>query len=99
MNKITKEQEEFLNKCTIGTWKVNQRTGLVDIDGSFDCSRMGLSDFMGIEFGNINGIFRCQFNRLVSLKGAPTRVALSFFVPKQKINKLQSQTKQYEPNI
>ena len=30
---------------------------------------------------------------------APTRVALSFFVPKQKINKLQSQTKQYEPNI
>ena len=74
MKNITKEQKEFLNKCTNGNWELNLGTGLVDIDGSFDCSRMGLSDFMGIEFGNINGIFRCPFNRLVSLKGAPKKV-------------------------
>jgi hypothetical protein len=74
MNKITKEQEEFLNKCTNGTWELNHKTGLVDIDGSFDCSRMGLSDFMGIEFGEINGVFNCASNRLVSLKGGPQDV-------------------------
>jgi len=74
MKGITKEQEAFLNGCTSGFWEVNRASGLVDIDGSFDCSRMGLSDFMGIEFGNINGIFRCPFNRLVSLKGAPKKV-------------------------
>ena len=79
MNKITKEQENFLNECTDGIWRLNAETGLVDVDGHFNCSRMGLSDFMGIEFGNISGSFNCSNNKLVSLKVAPKKVGKSFY--------------------
>ena len=34
---LTPEQEEFLNKCTKGSWTYDPATGLVDVDGDFDC--------------------------------------------------------------
>ena len=74
MKTITKEQKEFLNKYTLGTWKLNSNTGLVDINGNFSCSRRGLSDFLGIEFGTVEGYFDCSNNKLVSLEGAPIEV-------------------------
>ena len=54
MKNITKEQKEFLNKCTNGNWELNLGTGLVGIDGSFDCSEKNLSNFLGIEFGRVS---------------------------------------------
>jgi hypothetical protein len=38
---LTKEQEEFLDRHTKGTWKLNPN-GLVDVHGDFDCSDEGL---------------------------------------------------------
>src|SRR5574343_481369 len=79
MHRITKEQEHFLNKCTNGTWELNQETGLVDVDGDFICSNKGLSDFLGIEFGDISQNFNCSCNELVSLNGAPQKVSGNFY--------------------
>ena len=71
MKNITKEQEDFLNKCTNENWELNTESGLVDILVDFNCSYSSLSDFSGIEFGNISGFFDCSNNNLVSLEGAP----------------------------
>ena len=85
MKTITKEQEDFLNKCTNGNWELNPETGLVDVDGDFNCSDMGLSDFLGIEFGDIRENFSCSRNELVSLKGAPQEVSRNFYCVNNKL--------------
>ena len=62
-----------------GTWTLNPKTGLVDVDGDFRCYSQGLSDFKGVKFGVVNGGFDCDNNRLTSLVGAPHSVGGSFF--------------------
>ena len=89
MKGITKEQEAFLNGCTNGTWELNQETGSVDIDGDFICSNKGLSDFLGIEFGDISQNFNCSQNKLVSLKGAPKKVMHNFYCGRNKLFSLE----------
>lgn len=71
---LTQKQEEFLNKCTIGQWKFDSSTGLVNVDGNFDCSESGLIDFKNVNFGKISGDFVCSKNKLTSLEGAPQKV-------------------------
>jgi len=71
---LTQEQKDWLDKCTKGTYSFNPKTGLVDVDESFNCSRQGLSDFKGVRFGYVRGSFICFSNRLTSLEGAPRRV-------------------------
>ena len=36
---LTRDQIKWLNKYTEGSWSLNPETGLVDIDGNFDCSK------------------------------------------------------------
>ena len=71
---LTLEQKDWLDKCTKGTYSFNPKTGLVDVDESFNCSRQGLSDFKGVRFGYVRGSFICFSNRLTSLEGAPRKV-------------------------
>ena len=75
---LTQEQKDWLDKCTKGTWSVNPKTGLVDVEGSFDCQRQGLTDFNGVKFGNVSGYFICYRNELKSLDGAPQSVGTYF---------------------
>ena len=75
---LTPEQIEWLDKCTRRTWQLNPRTGLVDVDGYFDCSWQGLSDFKGVRFGKIGGKFYCDNNQLTTLEGAPREVGGDF---------------------
>ena len=76
---LTPEQVEWLNRCTRGTtWHLTPRTGLVDVDGNFGCSGGGLSDFKGVRFGVVGGIFHCNNNQLTTLEGSPHRVGNSF---------------------
>ena len=77
--KLNNDQIEFLNKCTVGRWKLNPK-GLVDIDGNFNCTEMQLKDFKGIKFGLVTGDFDCQNNNLTSLKGAPREVVRGFLL-------------------
>jgi hypothetical protein len=71
---LSKEQIEFLNKFTMGDWKYNQDTGLVDVSGSFDCGGKELKDFLGIRFGKVSGYFNCGDNQLTTLEGSPSEV-------------------------
>ena len=79
MTTLTKKQINWLNKCTKdGRWTLNPKTGLVDVDGRFDCRGQGLKGFKGVKFGVVNGYFWCENNRLTSLVGAPQEVGGSF---------------------
>jgi hypothetical protein len=75
---LTPDQEAFLNECTNGTWSVNRRTGLVDVEGDFDCKSEGLESLFGISFGHVSGTFSCSGNQLTTLSGAPQTVGVNF---------------------
>jgi hypothetical protein len=76
---LTPEQKNFLDKYTKGgPWSLNPSTGLVDVDGDFDCSREGLNDLLGIRFGKAFWNFYCNGNNLTSLEGAPQTVGGDF---------------------
>jgi hypothetical protein len=70
---LTREQIKWLNKCTYGKWTLDKKTGLVNVNGDFDCSGQGLTDFKGVRFGNVEGNFFCSRNSLTSLEGAPKK--------------------------
>ena len=76
---LTPEQAEWLDQCTDGTWQLNPQTGLVDVDGDFNCHDQGLSDFKGVRFGVVRGDFWCKHNQLTSLEGAPQKVGGDFY--------------------
>ena len=86
---LTSEQEAFLNKCTQGQWKLDPSTGLVDIDGDFSCSFMGLETLKGIRFGVIGGNFYCSTNRLETLEGAPQKVGGDFYCTSNRLETLE----------
>jgi len=75
---LTQEQKDWLNACTTGRWKLNPQTGLVDVDGDFDCVGQRLIDFKGVKFGMANNYFFCYSNQLTSLEGAPQQVGSDF---------------------
>ena len=86
---LTEEQIKWLNECTEGTWKLNHQTGLVDVDGRFDCYRQGLSDFKGVRFGVVRGSFWCENNLLTSLVGAPQKVEGDFYCRNNQLTTLE----------
>jgi hypothetical protein len=75
---LTKRQESFLDRYTDGTWSVNPSTGLVDVQGTFDCSSRRLKSLWGIRFGTVTGNFGCRTNQLTTLEGAPQTVEGNF---------------------
>jgi len=85
---LNKEQIKFLNECTEGEWTFNEKTGLVDIKGDFDCSREKLTDFKGVRFGVVTGNFYCYDNNLTSLEGAPQKVGGDFRCHDNKLTSL-----------
>jgi hypothetical protein len=59
-------------------WKFDPNTGLVNVEGDFNCSDRGLTDFKGVRFGTVTGDFICSHNKLTSLVGAPLEVGENF---------------------
>ena len=76
---LSEEQISWLNECTRGSWKLNPSTGLVDVDGGFDCNQQDLTDFNGVAFGHVSGYFHCHGNQITSLEGAPQTVDGFFY--------------------
>lgn len=73
-NSLNPEQVEFIKSCTKYPWTFNPSTGIVNVEGPFDCSNYkgrGLENFLGIQFGEVQGNFHCGGNKLVSLEGGP----------------------------
>ena len=90
---LTQEQKDWLDKCTNGTWKVNPRTGLVDVEGDFICVQRKLTDFKGVRFGHVSKDFFCSDNSLTSLEGAPQRVDRTFYCSGNKLTSLKGAPK------
>jgi hypothetical protein len=76
---LTPDQEAFLNEYTNGTWSVNRQTGLVDVEGSFNCKSRRLKSLSDISFGHVSGHFLCANNQLTTLVGAPQTVDGGFY--------------------
>ena len=87
VTELTREQVQWLDDCTIGTWTLNPQTGLVDVD-RFDCMGRGLTDLKGVKFGDVSGDFECSDNALTSLMGAPQSVGRSFYCNRNDLTSL-----------
>jgi hypothetical protein len=85
---LTKRQESFLDRYTNGTWSVKHSTGLVDVQGTFDCSSRGLKSLSGIQFGTVKESFYCYNNQLTSLVGAPQTVKGDFYCSSNQLTSL-----------
>ncbi len=96
---LTAEQEAFLDQHTRGTWSVNPATGLVDVQGSFDCSGHGLKSLCGIRFGTVTGSFYCSNNFLTNLEGAPQTVEGSFSCSHNQLTTLEGAPQTVEGNF
>ena len=77
---LTKGQIGFLDEHTRGRgkWSLNLSTGLVDIEGDFDCSMRSYTGFGEIRFGRVTGNFYCYQNQLQDLDGCPRFVGGNF---------------------
>ena len=85
---LTQEQRDWLDECTVGKWQLNPQTGLVDVQGYFDCSNSKLDSFKGVQFGHVSGDFRCKGNQLTSLEGAPQSVGGDFSCSRNNLTSL-----------
>ena len=97
-NGLNKKQIEFLNKYTKGTWSYDPATGLVDVEGNFNCSRWvrkelmtfrPLEDFKGIKFGKVSGLFTINSNKFTSLEGSPQKVGGDFDCSNNQLTSLE----------
>ena len=86
---LTQEQIDWLYKCVEGSWKLNRQTGLVDINGGFNCREQGLTDFKGVRFGKVSGHFVCDRNEFTTLEGAPQKVGKSFYCNGNQLTSLE----------
>ena len=85
---LTEEQISWLDKCITGSWKLNSSTGLIDIEGDFDCCSQGLKELKGVKFGKVSGNFFCDRNQLTTLVGAPKTVGGGFFCSENQLTTL-----------
>jgi len=86
---LTEDQIKWLDSCTAGSWKLNHATGLIDVDGDFDCAQQNLADFKGVAFGHVSGYFYCDNNQLTSLEGAPQKVGDVFDCRSNRLTSLE----------
>jgi hypothetical protein len=86
---LTEDQIKWLDRCAKGTWKLNPSTGLIDVDGNFNCYQQDLTDFKGVAFGHVSGTFDCQVNLLTSLEGAPQTVDGYFLCAENRLTSLE----------
>lgn len=85
LKNLLKEQTsvpEWLDNCTGSTstnrkWSRDNVTGLVTVNGSFNCSGQRLRN-LRVRFDKVTGDFDCSNNYLTSLQGAPQEVGGSF---------------------
>ena len=73
--------KDYLNNRVKGSWTMNPKTKLIDVDGDFDCSfEMRAAMESGIQFGKISGNFSAYGNRFEDFTGFPKFVKKEFDV-------------------
>jgi hypothetical protein len=97
-NKLTTEQNSFVNKLVRGAWDYNEATGKIHANGYIShydhhiTSGMKfkdpIADFMGVKFSSCNGRCTLDGNNLTSLEGTPDKVHGSFVCKNNKLETL-----------
>jgi hypothetical protein len=75
------------NSLGLKNWTLNPETGLVDVDGDVNISKMNLTS-IPIRFGVVTGDFSCYENNLITLDGSPKQVGGTFYCDNNKITSL-----------
>jgi hypothetical protein len=83
--------ESICKEFNITNWTMNT-DGTVDVDGDVYMQNNGLSK-IPIKFGKVTGHFRCDFNYLSALEGAPYEVGGVFNCANNKLTHLKGGTK------
>lgn len=92
-SELSPDQIKFLNRYVKGIWTLNLKTGLVDVDGDFDCNVGDRTTFENIKFGNVSGNFHFTNHKITSLIGAPHTVGKSFYCTFNRITSLEGAPK------
>lgn len=90
------KQIKFLDRHVKGTWKINTETGLVDVDGDFQCNVGVKTTFEEIQFGHVSGNFHftnLTNHKITSLIGSPRTVGRSFYCTFNEITSLEGSPK------
>jgi hypothetical protein len=93
---LSQEQIEWLDRCAMGRWTLNPQTGLVDVEGIFNCYYQRLTDFKGVRFGVVTESFYCNNNDLTSLEGTPQQVGGGFYCNNNDLTSLGGAPQQVE---
>ena len=86
---LTKEQLQFLDKCTKGSWSQDPSTGEINVEGDFVIPKNYTRDFKGLQFGKVSRNFYCYSISLTSLVGAPTTVEGDFWCSDNRLTSLK----------
>ena len=70
--------KSICNHYHIYNWRINDETGLIDVDGDVDLKSRNLTK-LPLKFGMIKGYFNCGLNRLKTLENCPTSVWGEYF--------------------
>ena len=73
---LSENIDDICKKFNIRNWSVNS-DGTVDVDGDVMLYNKELSE-LPLKFGEVSGSFHCNYNKLTSLEGAPSRVGDNF---------------------
>ena len=97
-DKLTPEQNAFVNKLVRGSWNYNETTGKIHANGYISHSdhskasgmafRDPIDDFMGVKFSSCNGHCSLGGNNLASLVGTPDKVHGGFSCENNKLKTL-----------
>jgi hypothetical protein len=97
-DKLTPEQNAFVNKLVRGVWDYSETTGKIHANGYISHSDLSktsgmtfrdpIDDFVGVKFSSCNGYCSLSGNNLTSLEGTPDRVYGSFSCENNKLKTL-----------
>jgi hypothetical protein len=88
--KASLREIQITKKCNdlgLKNWRLNPKTGLVDVAGHVNISKMNLTS-IPIRFGVVTGDFNCYENNLITLDGSPNQVGGTFYCYRNKLKSL-----------
>jgi len=74
---LSSEDKILLDQRVSGTWSLNSKTGLIDVNGHIFLMNLKLIS-IPFKFWKVSGDFYCEGNQLTSLEGSPQIVG-SFY--------------------
>lgn len=85
---VTRFIRQSLDQRNLPPYEYDEKTGLVNINGHFNCNHKKLTSLRGIKFGIIRGNFSAHNNKFTNMEGFPVEVHGNFDVANNHIRSL-----------